>query len=94
MSRNFEHTYHLSHLISHAPIMQRFLAVTLLDLRNAFEEVNRDLIRTVLEYHRLPNDTNSLIQQLNTNFFTRITTDSHRTGFMHVGKGVLQGDCT
>ena len=93
MSGTFEHTYHLSHLISHARKKQRFLTVTLLDLRNAFGEVHHSLIKTVLEYHHLPNETSTLIQQLYTNFFTCITTDSYRTDFIHVGKGVLQGDC-
>ena len=93
MSGTFEHTYHLTHLISHARKKQRFLTVTLLDLRNAFGEVHHNLIKTVLEYHHLPTDTNTLIQQLYTNFFTCITTDSVRTDFIHVGLGVLQGDC-
>ena len=92
MSETFEHTYHLSHLISHARKKQRFLTVTLLDLRNAFGEVHHSLITTVLEYHHLPNDTSTLIQQLYTKFFTCITTDSYRTDFIHVGKGVLPGD--
>ena len=47
----FEHTYHLSHLISHARKKQRFLTVTLLDLRNAFGEVHHNLIKSVLEYN-------------------------------------------
>ena len=51
------------------------------------------MIQTVLEYHHLPNSTSTLVQQLYTNSFTCMSTDSYRTDFIHVGKRVLQGDC-
>ena len=43
-----EHTYNLSYLIDRARIKQRSLTVTLLDLRNAFGEVDHMLIKTTL----------------------------------------------
>ena len=52
-----------------------------------------NMIQTMLEYHHPPNSTSTLIQRLYTNLFTCLSTDSYRTDLIHVGKGVLQGDC-
>ena len=69
--------------------------VTLLDLRNAFGEVHHRLIPVVLKYHHMPESVIQLIDSLYRNFHTTVIrpTDSYSTEFMHVDKGVLQGDC-
>ena len=63
---------------------QRSLTVTLIDLRNAFELVRDD-------HDHMPPEIIAMIQHMYTDFYT--ATDSFVTEFIHVGKGVLQGDC-
>ena len=56
MSGTFEHTAHLAHIICQAKRNQIWLAVTLLDLRNAFVEVHHNLISAVLAHHHIPDN--------------------------------------
>ena len=53
MSSTFEHTAHLAYVINNARVKQRSLHVTLLDLKNAFGEVNHNLLDCVFEYHHI-----------------------------------------
>ena len=48
ISGTFEHTSHLAYVINNTQKRQRYLIVTLLDLRNAFGEVHHNLIHYVL----------------------------------------------
>ena len=93
ISGNYEHTAHLAYLIRQVKRRQRSLVVTLLDLRNAFGEGHHRLIPVVLKYHHMPESVIQLIDSLYRNFCTTVITDSYSTEFMHVEKGVLQGDC-
>ena len=93
MSGTFEHTSHLSYIINDARLKQRSLHVTLLDLKNAFGEVNHNLLDCVFEYHHIPNDVRMLIRNLYSGFGTSIATESFSTDFLVIGRGVLQGDC-
>ena len=93
ISGNYEHTAHLAYLIRQAKRRQRSLLVTLIDLRNAFGEVHHRLIPVVLKYHHMPESVIQLIDSLYRNFRTTVITDSYSTEFMHVEKGVLQGNC-
>jgi hypothetical protein len=93
ISGNYEHTAHLAYIIRQAKRRQRSLVVTLLDLRNAFGEVHHRLIPVVLKCHHMPESVIQLIDSLYRNFRTTVITDSYSTEFMHVEKGVLQGDC-
>ena len=52
LSGTYEHTAQMSHIINKDRIKQRSLVITLLDLKNAFGEVHRNLIRAVLKYHQ------------------------------------------
>ena len=93
ISGTFEHTAPMAHTINQARIKQRSLVVTLLDLKNAFGEVNHNLIQSVLGYHHIPDHIKVLIKSLYTNFKTSIITSKFNTPFIPVGRGVLQGDC-
>ena len=86
-----EHTAHMAHIINTARIKQRSVTITLLDLKNAFDELYHNLIYEVL--HHLPRGTRDLIQSLYTNFQTSIITEQFSTPFIAIGRGVLQGDC-
>ena len=67
--------------------------ISLLDLQNAFGEVNHDLIDCILEYHHAPKVVRSIILNLYSGFGMAIATNSFTTGFIRVRKGVLLGDC-
>ena len=91
MSGTFEHTAHLAYVINNARVKQRSLHVTLLDLKNAFGEVN--LLDCVLEYHHIPIKVRTLVRDLYKDFSTAIASDAFVTDFILVGRRVLQGDC-
>ena len=61
MSGTFEHTAHLVYVINNTRVKQRSLHVTLLDLKNAFGEVNHNLLDGVLEYHHIPIKVRTLV---------------------------------
>ena len=84
VSGTFEHTAQMAHIINQARTKQRSVVITLLDLKNAFGEVHHNLIQSVLCYHHIPDHIKILIKSLYTNF---------QTSIIHVGRGVLQGDC-
>ena len=92
MSGTFEHTAHLAYVINNARVKQRSLHVTLLDLKNAFGEVNHNLLDCVFEYHHIPIKVRTLVRDLYTDFSTAIASDAFVTDFILVGRGVLQGD--
>ena len=80
-------------MINHARKRQRDLFITLIDLRNAFREVHHSLLNKVLEYHHVPNEVKSLIQNMYKDFHISIGTKRFITGRIKVERGVLQGDC-
>ncbi|XP_065066053.1 uncharacterized protein LOC135691968 [Rhopilema esculentum] len=93
LSGTFEHTAHMASIINKARIKQRAVVITLLDLKNAFGEVHHNLIPAVLRYHHIPEHIQNIICSLYADFKTSIITDTFRTPFIPVGRGVLQGDC-
>ena len=95
MSGTFEHTAHLAYVINNARVKQRSLHVTLLDLTNAFGEVNHNLLDCVFEYHHttITIKVRTLVRDLYTDFSTAKASDAFVTDFILVGRGVLQGDC-
>ena len=80
-------------IIDKARIRQRYLIITLLGLQNAFGEVHHNLIFEVLKHHHIPSHIRNLIRNLYTDFHTYVITSQFRSPFLHVGRGVLQGDC-
>ena len=80
-------------MINHARKRQRDLFITLIDLRNAFGEVHHSLLNKVLEYHHVPNEVKSLIQNMHKDFHISIGTKRFITGRIKVERGVHQGDC-
>ena len=92
LSGTLEHTYNLSYLIDQTRIKQRSLIVTLLDLKNAFGEVDHMLIKTTLGYHHIPDFASDIILNIYNDFYTTILTKSYVTDYIRVEKGVLQGD--
>ena len=79
LSGTLKHTAQMAHLINTARTKQRSIAITLLDLKNAFGEVHHNLIYEVLEYHHVPNHIKNLIGSLYTNFQTSILTEQFNT---------------
>ena len=92
LSGTYEHTAQMARIINKARMKQRSVVITLLDLKNAFGEVHHNLIPVVLKYHHIPDQIQQLIKNLFSNFHTSILSDSFRTPFIKVDRGVLQGD--
>ena len=93
LSGTLEHTFQIGDIINKARIRQRSLVITLLDLKNAFGEVYHILIKSVLDYHHIPDQIRAAIEKLYTDFQTSIITSEFSTPFITFGRGVLQGDC-
>ena len=93
MSGTFEHTVHLAYVINNARAKQKSLHVTLLDLKNAFGEVNHNLLDCAFKYHHIPIKVRTLVRDLYTDYSTAIASDAFVTDFILAGGGVLQGDC-
>ena len=64
MSGTYEHIANLSYLINHARKKQKILTTTLIDLRNAFSEVQHNLIDTILEYHHVDQQVHDIVKLL------------------------------
>ena len=87
-----EHTEILSHVINNARLKQKSVTITLIDLQNAFGEVNHELLHQILKLHHVPPEVITLIKSLYTNYHISILTDDFQTSPIHVKRGVLQGD--
>ena len=88
-----EHTELLTYIINHARVKQRQVIITLLDLKNAFGEIDHQVIMKVLEYHHFPDRIKALVKTYYTNYMVSIGTDRFTTDPIFIQKGVLQGDC-
>ena len=87
-----EHTQVLTNLMKDAKRNQRSIVVTLLDLKNAFGEINHKLIISALRYHHIPSEITNLIKNIYSNCQISIATGTQNTPLINVAKGVLQGD--
>ena len=56
----------MSHVIDKARTKQRFLVITLLDLKIAFGEIHHNLIKSLLSYHYIPSHVQALISNKKT----------------------------
>ena len=88
-----EHTSHMAYLINHSKRKQRSIVITFIDLKNAFGEVHHNLIKCILEYHHVPFEIQSFVENFYNDFQTSILTKSYSTPFIPINRGVLQGDC-
>ena len=79
LSGTLEHTAQMANIIKKARIKQRFLVITLLDLKNAFGKVHHNLIQSVLDYHHIPFHVKDIIRSLYTDFKTSVITSEFRT---------------
>ena len=62
ISGTFEHTTQIAYIINQARIRQRSLIITLLDLKNAFGELHRNLIKSVFGFHHIPDHIQLIIK--------------------------------
>jgi hypothetical protein len=88
-----EHTELLTYIMNHARLKQRQVIITLLDLKNAFGEIDHQVIMKILEYHHFPESIKSLIKSYYTNYKVSVGTETFTTDPILIEKGVLQGDC-
>jgi hypothetical protein len=87
-----EHTELCDFMIRDAKRQHRGLCAILLDLRNAFGEVQHNLIRSSLRYHHVPEDFISIFDSIYHQFKITISCLGGTTEAIVVNKGVLQGD--
>ena len=87
-----EHNELLTHLILDSRKHTRSLIITLLDLKNAFGEVNHNLIRSTLTYHHLPVFVNEIFNSIYQNSIISVVANGVWSKEIKIGKGVLQGD--
>ena len=66
-------------MINHARKKERNLVITLLDLKNAFGEIDHELITYVLKFHYVPDHIIQLTQSLYTDYRISIATDEYLT---------------
>ena len=92
ISGTVEHTETLTYLMNHAKNKQRSLNVSLIDLRNAFGEVNHKFLEKALKFHHLPEHMIDLILDLYNDYKISVATKSFSTCPITVNRGVLQGD--
>ena len=93
LSGTLEHIASTAFLINHARQKQRSITITLLDLKNAFGEVDHSLVAKILQYHHIPDHISFMINILYSDFSSAVITNSFVTRYIPVQKGVLQGDC-
>ena len=67
----YEHTETFISVINHARRKQCNLVVTLIDLKNAFGEIDHKLLAEVIKYHKVPD------HQLVTDCIISVVTDSY-----------------
>ena len=65
----------------------------MLDLKNAFGEVDHRLIVSTLEYHHVPQHIIDIIVDIYDGFTTSVATKDYITQPIKFEKSVLQGDC-
>ena len=87
-----EHTEMLAHILNTAKREQRSVTVALLDLRNAFGEVDHNLIAASLRYHHAPLDYIQMFQSIYENNFIIVSMANKATPPIRVERGILQGD--
>ena len=93
ISGTIEHTESLTYLLNNAKNKQIGLVVTLVDLQNAFGEVNHSFLSSVLKFHHLPDEIMHLIHNLlYSGYQISIVTNNFTTPLINNEKGVLQGD--
>ena len=71
----YEHTQAPTYVINHA----RKKHYTLIDLKNAFGELNHKLLAEVLKYHKVPYHIITLITSLYSDYFISVATDNYLT---------------
>ena len=83
----------MAYILNKARLKQRSVVITLLDLKNAFGEVHHNLIKSVLDYHHIPESIQNLVVSLYTDFYSCIISEHIATPAIPFKRGVLQGDC-
>ena len=87
-----EHIFSLSAIIDNARQNKLPLALTFIDLRNAFGSVSHTYIKDILEYVKLPNEVQFYVSTLYANLSAYIATKQWKTSCFKIGRGVFQGD--
>ena len=87
-----EHVDTLTHIINNARLKQKGCVITLLDLKNAFGEVNHHLLIETLKLYHITDNVITLMSSSYSSYDISILIESFMTSWIRVHRGVLQGD--
>ena len=87
-----EHTELFDFIVKDAKKHHRGMFAVLLDLRNAFGEVQHNLIRSSLRYHHVPDTFINIFNSIYSDFRVTVSCLGQNTEAIAVNRGVLQGD--
>ena len=87
-----EHTEMLSYILSESKRYQRSIAIAALDLKNAFGEINHNLIFQTLKDYKVDISIINLIKNIYTDYLLKVAVKDELTRAIPVTRGVLQGD--
>jgi len=88
----FEHIFSVSAILDNALLHHLPLAMTFIDLKNAFGSVSHTYIDNILEHISLPVEFRSYISSLYSELIGFIETKEWKTDPFPIGRGVFQGD--
>ena len=88
----FEHSYTINTILDNAKTYNLPLAMTFIDLKNAFGSVSHKLIQDLLHYVKVPVEIRYYIHNLYANLSAFISTNHWSTELFPINKGVFQGD--
>ena len=93
LTGTFVHIANMLHVRNNTRCRHRSVTIALIDLQNVFVEVHHNLIKSVLEYHYIPDNVISIIKSLYSDFHITILTNSFSSDYIKIRKGVLENDC-
>ena len=88
-----ENTSMMAYIINKARLKKHLVVKTMLDLKNAFGEVHHNLIKSVHDYHHIPDLVQNLVVSLYADFHSCIISKNSAIPAIPFKRGVLQGDC-
>ena len=87
-----EHIFSLTAIVYSATHYNRPLALTFLDIKNAFGSVSHSLISDMMEYVKLPTEFCCYVNNMYSQLTAYVSTKAWSTNIFRITRGVFQGD--
>ena len=78
----------MTHLINNAKRHQRSFVISLIDLKNAFGEVDHKMLKSALKYHHIPPSVIRFNMEFYKDFRIHVATDKFITSSIPIERGV------